>query len=187
MNSRYRVAIVILAFIILGFSEKSYSWSLFFLLNGSYDEKFDLPALTDKDILYLPSIQNKKLFESINDLSICRRSDVREYIFQYLTHKRDFLKRAFKKSKTYLEIIDEVFKDNNDIPPDIRFLPLLESGFNPYAVSKSNAVGLWQFLNRTSKMFGIKNNRWVDERRSIHKKKGHNKISSPILSGNKSQ
>jgi membrane-bound lytic murein transglycosylase D len=52
---------------------------------------------------------------------------------------------------------------------DISLLPLLESGFNPYAVSKSRAAGLWQFIRGTSVKFGLKTDRWIDERRDIEK------------------
>ncbi|MCK7497082.1 MAG: transglycosylase SLT domain-containing protein [Comamonadaceae bacterium] len=60
-------------------------------------------------------------------------------------------------------------KKNPDIPAEIALLPLLESGFDPNAVSRSNAVGLWQFLQSTSSHLGVKSDKWVEERRDIEK------------------
>ncbi len=68
-----------------------------------------------------------------------------------------------------MNTVDNVFRAGNNLPEDLKLLPLLESGFNPRAVSKSNAVGLWQFLSNTSKHLGLRINRWVDERRDIEK------------------
>jgi membrane-bound lytic murein transglycosylase D len=46
---------------------------------------------------------------------------------------------------------------------------LIESGFDPYAYSRSKAVGPWQFIYRTGKRYGLKVNWWVDERRDPEK------------------
>ena len=55
------------------------------------------------------------------------------------------------------------------IPSDIAYLPLIESGFNPRAVSRKNAVGLWQFIRPTGLRYGLKVNYWVDERMDVEK------------------
>lgn len=122
----------------------------------------------DNDILFLPDLENKDFFQSINDLSICRRREVRKFVYIYLTTGRNYIKRSIENSDSYLGIIEDIIK-KNDIPMDISLLPLLESGFNPYAVSRSKAVGLWQFIQGTSVRFGLKTDRWIDERRDIEK------------------
>jgi membrane-bound lytic murein transglycosylase D len=52
-----------------------------------------------------------------------------------------------------------------DVPEEIVFLPLIESGFNPYAYSPARAVGYWQFIASTAKRYGLEINWWRDERR----------------------
>ncbi|HPJ38706.1 MAG TPA: lytic transglycosylase domain-containing protein [Spirochaetota bacterium] len=128
-------------------------------------ENFD----PDGNILFLPSLKNKKFFASIEDLSVCRRKEVRKYIYIYLTRGRDYVKRSIQKSEFYLSIINEIFARHSDVPPELALLPLLESGFNPRAVSRSSAVGLWQFMRGTSEMLDLRTDHWIDERRDIEK------------------
>jgi len=52
-----------------------------------------------------------------------------------------------------------------NLPGDLVYLALIESGFSNSAVSRSRAVGMWQFMPGTARMFGLRIDRWVDERR----------------------
>jgi membrane-bound lytic murein transglycosylase D len=121
------------------------------------------------EFYFLPPVENKNFFDSINDLSICRNKHVRKFINLYLTDGREYLTTAIIRSNRYIKTIEEICGENKDIPKDISLLPLLESAFNPYAVSGSKAVGLWQFMRGTSKALNLKVNKWVDERRDIEK------------------
>ncbi len=161
---------VLIAATVITFTKKSFSWSLFEISKNESSNDYELNDFDpEKDIAFLPPLKDKSLFESIEDLSICRRKDVRKYIFLYLTQGRKYLKKSIERSKIYLDIIEEIFEKYNDIPRDISLLPLLESAFNPYAVSRSKAVGLWQFIKNTSRSLGLKTDRWIDERRDIEK------------------
>lgn len=53
------------------------------------------------------------------------------------------------------------------LPGDLAYLPLIESGYSPTAVSRARAVGMWQFMKATGKWYGLKVDSWVDERRDI--------------------
>jgi len=55
------------------------------------------------------------------------------------------------------------------LPGDLAYLPLIESGYSATAVSRSRAVGMWQFIRGTGKLYGLKVDAWVDERRDIPK------------------
>lgn len=52
-----------------------------------------------------------------------------------------------------------------DLPTDMYYLALVESGYNPHAYSRAAAVGMWQFMTRTAKGMGLRVDWWVDERR----------------------
>jgi len=127
---------------------------------------------SEDEAIILPGLENKELFESIQDLSLCRNREVREYLYLYLTTGREYLVKSIERSYLYIEIINDIMKKNPDIPADIALLPLLESGFDPYAVSKSNAVGLWQFLQPTSAHLGLRSDQWIEERRDVEKSTG---------------
>ncbi|MGD0883910.1 MAG: transglycosylase SLT domain-containing protein [Thermodesulfovibrionales bacterium] len=68
------------------------------------------------------------------------------------------------RSGKYVELMKEIFRANN-IPEDIAFLPLIESGFSPNAYSVARAVGPWQFIASTGKRYGLKIDWWRDERK----------------------
>ncbi|HEV8598386.1 MAG TPA: transglycosylase SLT domain-containing protein, partial [Gemmatimonadales bacterium] len=55
------------------------------------------------------------------------------------------------------------------LPGDLAYLPLIESGYSSTAVSRSRAVGMWQFMRGTGKFYGLKVDSWVDERRDVVK------------------
>lgn len=158
----------------LGYHRYLFSWSFFELF---MDQEYSEESLEkvhefnpDEDILYLPKLENKEFFKSLRDLSVSRRNCVRKYTYIYLTTGRPYTLRAIERSHHYLPIIREVMeKEYPDLPEELALLPLLESGFNPFAVSRSNAVGLWQFMYNTSTALGLKTNRWVEERRDIEK------------------
>jgi membrane-bound lytic murein transglycosylase D len=67
------------------------------------------------------------------------------------------------RSGQYLELMKKILKERN-VPEEIVFLPLIESGFNPYAYSPARAAGYWQFIASTGYKFGLKRDDWIDER-----------------------
>ncbi len=123
----------------------------------------------EEETLYLPGLEDKEFFEAVNDFSILHKKGVREFIYLYLTTGREYTIRSIEKSGYYIGTIKEIMKENPDIPDEIALLPLLESGFEPMAVSRSKAVGLWQFMKATSSHLGLKTDPWVDERRNVEK------------------
>ena len=71
-----------------------------------------------------------------------------------------YLERAYR----YLPMMKKVLKDE-ELPEDLIFVPLIESGFSHSAHSHASAVGYWQFVRETGKRFGLVINQYVDERR----------------------
>ena len=55
----------------------------------------------------------------------------------------------------------------NKMPAELAMLPFIESGYNPFALSSANALGIWQFIPSTGAHYGLKNNWWYDGRRDI--------------------
>ncbi|MFH0974466.1 MAG: transglycosylase SLT domain-containing protein [Spirochaetota bacterium] len=169
MKKTYKILIFILIFFssFSLFKESAFCLDFTDLFATSDSEKAS--AGSGKIFYFLPPQDDKDFFSSISDLSICRSRHVRKFIFLYLNEGREYLTAALTRSNRYLRRIEEIFSENSDIPKDIALLPLLESAFNPYAVSRSKAVGLWQFLKGTSRPLKLKVNNWVDERRNVEK------------------
>ncbi len=84
----------------------------------------------------------------------------------YFSAKPEYVDRMMQRSQKYLfHIVEEVEK--RGMPSEIALLPMVESGYNPQALSRSKASGLWQFMPATGKDFGLHQNWWVDNRRDV--------------------
>ncbi|OFZ97341.1 MAG: hypothetical protein A3H35_13255 [Betaproteobacteria bacterium RIFCSPLOWO2_02_FULL_62_17] len=71
-----------------------------------------------------------------------------------------------ERSRRYLyHIVDELEK--RGMPTELALLPMVESAFNPMALSSAKASGLWQFIPSTGKRYELQQNWWYDARRDI--------------------
>ncbi len=77
---------------------------------------------------------------------------------------RDHFRVWLERSARYRDIMAEIFRQEG-LSPTLVYLALIESGFNPKAYSWKRASGPWQFIESTGRMYGLKVNWWVDERR----------------------
>jgi len=91
-------------------------------------------------------------------------SVVRRYIEVYTRQKRGSVEVMLGLSQYYFPIFDDIF-DYYDIPNEMKYMSIIESALNPRAYSRTRAVGLWQFMFGTGKLYGLTINSLVDERR----------------------
>lgn len=89
---------------------------------------------------------------------------VEQEISFFTTTGRDTFQRWLIRSAKYLPLIKKILREQ-ELPDDLACLPLIESGFNVYAISSKNAVGPWQFMIKTAESYGLTSNGWIDERR----------------------
>jgi membrane-bound lytic murein transglycosylase D len=76
---------------------------------------------------------------------------------------RKFFLDSYRRSGRYRPAIIRALKEAG-LPEELSWLPLIESGFKIRALSRSRALGLWQFIASTGYKFGLKRDRWIDER-----------------------
>jgi len=79
-----------------------------------------------------------------------------------------FLNASLERGSIYLPFIKKEIAERN-LPPELAWLPIIESGFHVTARSRSGAVGLWQFMMNSISGYGIKVSDTVDERRDFIK------------------
>ena len=91
-------------------------------------------------------------------------NDYVDGVLTYLqNHGRGYVTTALKRMGLYQALISDTLRKEG-IPQDLIYLAALESAFNPYALSKEGARGIWQFMIGTGMLYGLKKDRWVDER-----------------------
>ncbi len=90
---------------------------------------------------------------------------VKQQINRYVRHKDKFSK-SIANSQPYIYYIYQEAQKRN-LPIELALLPVIESGFNPYAYSHKGAAGLWQLMPKTAGQFGIAQNHIYDGRRDV--------------------
>jgi len=120
-------------------------------------EEVELPVLSIKTSppinTAFPSLLNEK---------------VEEFIKFFQEKADNFFLRSLARSQVYEAMMKNIFREKN-LPEELFYLALIESGYNPNALSRAKAGGIWQFIDKTARRFGLKVNKWVDERRDPEK------------------
>ncbi|HVS94436.1 MAG TPA: lytic transglycosylase domain-containing protein [Mucilaginibacter sp.] len=109
------------------------------------------------------NIFERRLDSIKKDVPMDYNEYVQSYIDAYLGH-RDELSRVIGLAKYYFPIYEKAFRDEG-IPEEIKYLSIVESRLDPYAVSRVGATGPWQFMSNTAQLYGLVMNDYVDERR----------------------
>jgi membrane-bound lytic murein transglycosylase D len=90
-------------------------------------------------------------------------SVVKGYIQLYALRRRELVARVMALSQLYFPLFEQQL-DKYNLPLELKYLAICESALNPLARSHAGAMGLWQFMYPTGKMFGLKVTSYVDER-----------------------
>ncbi|WP_455377423.1 transglycosylase SLT domain-containing protein [Petrachloros mirabilis] len=91
-------------------------------------------------------------------------SSVQRHIQFFNTSIRSRFEQWLLRLSRYRPLVENIFAEF-DLPSDLIFLSLVESGFNPHAYSRAKATGPWQFMKGTAKVYGLRVDSYVDERR----------------------
>lgn len=95
-------------------------------------------------------------------IEIPDRREIREQLERFLRDRRS-LEIALRRANLYIPYIKPVLRSYG-LPEELALLPLVESGFNPFAVSRSGAGGIWQLMPFTARKYGLRVSREIDER-----------------------
>ncbi|HWK72775.1 MAG TPA: LysM peptidoglycan-binding domain-containing protein [Povalibacter sp.] len=108
------------------------------------------------------------LFERIRNgfaLGDIDRDEIEREQQWYVKHPA-YLDRTFKRGERYLYYIVSQLEERK-MPLELALLPVVESAFNPVALSRARASGLWQFIPATGRRYGLKQNWYYDGRRDV--------------------
>lgn len=126
----------------------------------------DLGSLSTLSSAEKKAISNTSKLDK--NLSPSMEAQVRYHFLKYARQQRGTMENFLRNSIPYLNYTKSVFRSRG-LPEDLAYLAYLESGYNPMAVSRSNAVGMWQFISSTGKNFGLQQDWWMDERRDPYR------------------
>lgn len=90
--------------------------------------------------------------------------EVERYVSRFQSDLRGFYGRALERSGRFVPFMSSIL-EREGVPADLVYLPLIESGFQTGAVSHAGATGPWQFMRQTGRRYGLRIDRYVDERR----------------------
>ena len=98
------------------------------------------------------------------DVPIIRTAKVDKHVRFFSFRIRDRFALWMDRLERHRLMVEGIFTEFN-LPVDLIFLSLVESGFSTSAVSRANAVGPWQFIKGTAKAYDLRVDNWIDERR----------------------
>jgi membrane-bound lytic murein transglycosylase D len=104
-----------------------------------------------------------------SDLPLMLNDQVAMFINYFSSTKgRHTLEHGLARAGRYRDMISQTFKQEG-VPQDLIYLAMAESGFQPLAVSRASARGMWQFMSGSGVMYGLGRNWWVDDRQDPDK------------------
>ena len=147
---------------------ESMSGELDSLLNSWYAQTFLMVDTTCSSTVSNPIFSDTVYTDRLANLPclvpMVYNQPVRSSIDRYATKLRHQVSYMLGMMEYYEPIIEQAL-DVHGVPNELKYLPVIESALNPVAVSRVGATGLWQFMYSTGKLYGLKQNSLVDDRR----------------------
>lgn len=104
----------------------------------------------------------------IFDYPVTYNARVRKWIKYFQTAGRPSFRRWLERSSRFIPAIQEELEKSN-LPLDLAYVAMIESGFSSSALSHASALGMWQFIAPTGQRYGLNIEWWIDERRDFDK------------------
>lgn len=95
-------------------------------------------------------------------------SKVKSFVDYFTIRDREYTKMILRRKEIYFPLFEHYLKKHN-MPDELKYLAVVESGLNPKAISRVGATGLWQFMGPTGRMYKLNQNQFIDERMDPHK------------------
>jgi membrane-bound lytic murein transglycosylase D len=120
------------------------------------------PEVLGEDLPAAPESEEQAL-EATYDIPMEINARVLSIVEMFQTQKREWFQEALDRGALYIPLFERVLEEEG-LPKDLVYLSMIESAFKPRAVSRAGARGLWQFIAGTGKLYGLRQDYWVDDR-----------------------
>lgn len=142
------------------------------LVNQSFVQRMYAAANTNSSTAFQPfevptyddDIYAKRMERIQTPIPMTFNDEVKRYINMYAVQKRGLTERVMGLANLYFPLYEQIL-DQQGLPLEFKYLSIVESALNPMAVSPVGATGLWQFMLPTGRLYGLKVNSLIDERR----------------------
>lgn len=128
-----------------------------------YQEKNDLRIMLVQKIQQVYAFRLPSPISNHKTIPLVDNSWVQREIKSFQTVEKKFFEEAYRRAGLYRPMIIEELKKAG-LPEELSWLPLIESGYKPRALSRARALGLWQFIASTGYRYGLKRDKFIDER-----------------------
>jgi membrane-bound lytic murein transglycosylase D len=131
-------------------------------------EKNDLRLLIARRIQEIHASRFTAISGNNGTIPLTENTHVLKEIKSFQTVERKEFEQAFNRSGLYIAMIRDKMRKAG-LPEELSWMPMIESWFKVTAYSRARALGLWQFISSTGVRFGLKRDRWIDERMDFEK------------------
>ena len=124
------------------------------------------------DTAFIPLVSEDLIADRLgclqNDISLEYNRTIQGFIQFFVVRRRDYVPMVLGRTDLYFPIFEYYLK-KYDLPQELKYLSVVESGLNPRAISRAKAAGLWQFMPGTGRDFRLYQDAYVDERLDPYK------------------
>ena len=130
--------------------------------------RMDITSLSEPLEVEMGNTQFTVIEDRDGHIPLVRNKKVDQFITYFQTKGKRQFEIWLDRLDVYGPMLSEIIEECN-LPPELLYLAMIESGLNPKAHSKAAANGMWQFIYSTGKRYGLNRNWYVDERRDPEK------------------
>lgn len=159
------------------------------LIAARADTLFDGQIQSNPLISYENLVYKRRLDSLERMVPLTYNGHVQSYIDIYVFKHKEQVAKTLGLSKYYFPIFERSLREVG-VPDELKFISVIESALNPNAVSRSGAVGPWQFMYTTAKGYGLVMDNYVDERKdpvqasyaaALYLKEAYNRLGDWLL------
>jgi membrane-bound lytic murein transglycosylase D len=126
-------------------------------------EKNDLRILIAQRIQKISAARTTLASSANGSIPLVENQWVLREVKSFQTLERKAFEESYRRSGQYRTMILEELRKEG-LPEQLSWIPLIESAFKPRALSRARALGMWQFIRSTGYRYGLKQDKYVDER-----------------------
>lgn len=126
-----------------------------------------LVDISDQTYDYVPNVSDSLVKERLakmqKEIPLTYHDRVRLFIDYFTVRRRDYTLAILQRQQMYFPMFERIFEEEG-VPTELKYLAVIESALKPVALSRVGAKGLWQFMPRTGRAYGLKQTYQIDDR-----------------------